>query len=254
MSRYPRYLAIRGDSRYIVNGSTGAELPAPPWRKQRKAAPPRQPLSQDLIVDTALGVLRAEGLDAVSMRRVAQKLDTGPASLYAHVSNKEELLELMLDRIASEIRLPEPDPARWQEQIKEIAREVRRVWTAHNDIARYSIGNIPTGPNLLAVAERELAIMRIGGVPDQIAAWFVDRLGLFIDADAFEGTMWVSRHKAGRDMETYLGQIRDYFAVLPADRFPNIVSMVDTMMTGGNEQRFEFGLDLLVRGLASYVE
>src|SRR4051812_33822069 len=77
-----------------------AEVPAPPWRKRRKVAPPRQPLSQDLIIDTALRVLRAEGLDAVSMRRVAQELDTGPASLYAHESNKEELLELMLDRIA----------------------------------------------------------------------------------------------------------------------------------------------------------
>ncbi|HEY7483135.1 MAG TPA: TetR/AcrR family transcriptional regulator [Streptosporangiaceae bacterium] len=230
------------------------DLPIPPWRKQRKAAPPRQPLSQDLIVETALRVLQAEGLDAVSMRRVAQELNTGPASLYAHVSNKDELLELMLDRIAAQVRLPEPDPERWQEQIKEIAREVRRVWVAYNDISRYSIGNIPTGPNLLAIAERELALMRSGGVPDQIAAWFVDRLGLFIDADAFEGTMWVSRAKEGWDVDTYLGHIRDYFSKLPADRFPTLVSMVDTMMVGGDEERFEFGLDLIVRGLASYVE
>src|SRR4051812_36063007 len=143
----------------------GAGVPVPPWRKQRKTrppAPPRQPLSQDLIVDTALQVLRAEGLDAVSMRRVAQELDTGPASLYAHVSNKEELLELMLDRIASEIRLPEPDPARWQEQVKEIAREARRVWTSYADISRVSLGNVPTGPHLLDVAERQLALMRAG--------------------------------------------------------------------------------------------
>jgi AcrR family transcriptional regulator len=232
--------------------AAGAEVPAPPWRKRRKAAPPRQPLSQDLVVETALRVVRAEGLDAVSMRRVAQELGTGPASLYAHVSNKDELLELMLDRIAAQVRLPEPDPGRWQEQIKEIARELRRVWTAYNDISRYSLGNIPTGANLLAIAERELDIMRIGGVPDQIAAWFVDRLGLFVDADAFEGTMWVSRAKEGTDPATYFSQIRDYFAGLPPARFPNIVSMVDTLFTGDDDDRFEFGLDLLVRGLASY--
>jgi AcrR family transcriptional regulator len=233
--------------------SAGERIPVPPWRKPRKAAPPKQPLSQELILDTALRVLRAEGLDAVTMRRVAQELGTGPASLYAHVSNKDELLELMLDHIAAEISLPQPDPARWQEQIKEVAREARRVWSAYGDISRVSLGNIPTGPNQLAVAERQLAIMRAGGVPDQVAAWFVDRLALYIDADALEGSMYVSRIKEGWDAEQYFGQIREYLSSLPPERFPVIVSMTDTLMTGGDEERFEFGLDLMVRGLASYV-
>jgi AcrR family transcriptional regulator len=231
----------------------GADVPVPPWRKRRKTAPPKQPLSQDLIVGAALRLLRAEGLDAVSMRRVAQELDTGPASLYAHVSNKEELLDLMLDRIASEIRLPEPDPARWQEQIKEIAREARRVWTSYSDISRVSLGNIPTGPHLLAIAERQLALMRAGGVPDEVAALFIDRLALYVDGDAYEGSVYLARLKEGFDPETYFVQIRDYFAGLPADRFPNIVSMVDSLVAPGDDERFEFGLDLLVRGLASYV-
>jgi AcrR family transcriptional regulator len=236
------------------DGLAADDLPTPPWRKQRKpSAPPRQPLSQDLIVETALGVLQAEGLDAVSMRRVAQELNTGAASLYAHVSNKEELLGLMIDRIAEQIRLPEPDPERWREQIKEIAREARRVWTGYNDIARYSIGNIPTGPHLLAVAERQLDIMRAGGVPDQVAAWFVDRIALYVDADAIDGVSWMSHIQDGQDVEGYLGQIQDYFASLPAQRFPNIASMADLLVQGDGDERFEFGLDLIVRGLASYV-
>jgi AcrR family transcriptional regulator len=230
------------------------DVPVPPWRKRRKATSPRQPLSQELIVDTALRVLRAEGLDAVSMRRIAQELDTGPASLYAHVSNKEELLELMLDRIASEIRLPEPNPARWQEQIKEIAREARRVWTSYADISRVSLGNVPTGPHLLAVAERNLELMRGGGVPDEIAALFVDRLALYVDADAYEGSMYLARIKEGWDAETYFREIHDYFAGLPTDRFPNIVSMVDSLTAAGDDARFEFGLDLIMRGLASYAK
>ncbi|MFC6929926.1 TetR/AcrR family transcriptional regulator [Actinomadura yumaensis] len=113
-------------------------MPTPPGRKPRKAAPSRRPLTQDGIVAAAVRVLDAEGLDGVTMRRVAQELDTGPASLYAHVSGKDELNELMLDRVAAEVRLPEPDPERWQEQVKEVAREVRRVWQAHADIARVS--------------------------------------------------------------------------------------------------------------------
>jgi AcrR family transcriptional regulator len=228
-------------------------MPVPPWRKPRKTAPSKQPLSQALILDTALRVLRAEGLDAVTMRRVAQELGTGPASLYAHVSNKGELLELMLDHIAAEISVPEPDPARWQEQVKEVAREARRVWTSYADISRVSLANIPTGPNQLRIAERQLAIMRVGGVPDQIAAWFVDRLGLYIDADALEGSIFLSRLREGWDAEQYFAQIRGYYMSLPRERFPLLVSMVDTLMTGGDDERFEFGLDLMVRGLASYV-
>ncbi|HEX6472740.1 MAG TPA: TetR/AcrR family transcriptional regulator [Streptosporangiaceae bacterium] len=235
-----------------ATGGHGGDVPVPPWRKRRRATPPRQPLGQQLIVDTALRVLRAEGLDAVSMRRVAQELGTGPASLYAHVSNKEELLELMLDRVAAEIRLPEPDPARWQEQIKEIAREARRVWTSYPDISRVSLGNVPTGRHLLAVAERQLALMRAGGVPDDVAALFVDRLALYVDADAFEGSVILARVKEGWDPEAYFEQIHGYLAGLPADRFPTLVSMVESLTGPGDEERFEFGLDLIVRGLASY--
>ena len=55
---------------------------------------------------TALEVLAKEGLDAVTMRRVAQELETGPASLYAHVSNKDELAELMLDAVLADVPLP----------------------------------------------------------------------------------------------------------------------------------------------------
>ena len=69
------------------------DMPTPPGRKPRRPAQPRQPLTRDAIVGTAIRVLDAEGLEAVTMRRVAQELGTGPASLYAHVSGKQELRE-----------------------------------------------------------------------------------------------------------------------------------------------------------------
>ncbi|MFD0688914.1 TetR/AcrR family transcriptional regulator [Actinomadura fibrosa] len=233
------------------------DMPTPPGRKPRRPAPARQPLTQDLIVETAVRVLDTEGLDAVTMRRVAQELGTGPASLYAHVSGKDELRELMLDRVAAEIRLPEPDPARWQEQLKELATEIRRVWTAHRDIAKVSMGGIPTGPHLLAVAEVQLELMRAGGVPPRIAGLAVDTLGMFIDADAIEDTIYTARTPPGEDPWEYFRghfeEITAYFRALPADRFPNIVGMVDELTSPSGDERFQFGLDILVRGIASYV-
>ncbi|TYB43105.1 TetR family transcriptional regulator [Actinomadura chibensis] len=234
-------------------------MPTPPGRKPRRAAPPRQPLSQEAIVATAIRVLDAEGLDAVTMRRVAQELGTGPASLYAHVSGKQELRELMLDRVAAEIRLPaEVDPARWQEQLKELANEIRRVYTGHRDISKVSMGLIPTLPNVLAIGEAQLALMRAGGVPPRIAALAVDTLGMFIDADAYEDVVYTASLPAGEDpwehFGRYIEEVRQYFKALPVDRYPNIVSMVDELTVEGGDTRFEFGIDILIRGIASYVE
>ncbi|MEU8121385.1 TetR/AcrR family transcriptional regulator C-terminal domain-containing protein [Spirillospora sp. NPDC049024] len=235
------------------------DMPTPPGRRPRKPAPARQPLTQELIVDTAIRVLDAEGLEAVTMRRVAQELGTGPASLYAHVSGKEELRELMLDRVAAEVRLPVPDPARWQEQLKELASEIRRVYTSHRDIAMVSMGLIPTGPHLLDIAEAQLALMRAGGVPKRIAAIAVDTLGMFLDADAIEDTVYHAKAPAGAEdpwahLHAYIEQIREYFAALPKDRYPMISEMGEELTSEGGDERFEFGLDLLIRGIASYIE
>ncbi|MEU5884223.1 TetR/AcrR family transcriptional regulator [Spirillospora sp. NPDC047279] len=239
--------------------SESTSLPTPAWRKQRKSTGARQQLSQDLIVDTAIRVLDAEGLDAVSMRRVAQELDTGPASLYAHVSNKEELLDLMLDRVCEEMRIPaEPDPARWREQVKEIAYEIHRVLSEHADIARVPLGSIPTGASSLRMNEMMLSVMLAGGVPPRAAAWGAERIYLYVNADAYDGSIHLAKQRASgmeRDeyMARFLGQVRDFFANLPADRFPATVRNVGDLMSGDGEDRFEFGLEMLVRGIASYV-
>jgi len=77
----------------------------------------KQPITVDGIVETALGIVEREGYAALTMRRVASALGTGPASLYAHVVNKEDLDDLLIGRLCGEIDLPEPDPRTWREQI-----------------------------------------------------------------------------------------------------------------------------------------
>jgi AcrR family transcriptional regulator len=233
-------------------------MPTPPGRRPRKPVPSRQPLTRDRIVETAISVLDAEGLEAVTMRRVAQELGTGAASLYAHVADKQELRELMLDRVAAEVRLPEPAPARWREQLKEVALEIRRVYTSHRDIAKVSMGLIPTGPHLLAIADMQLGLMRAGGVPSKVAALAVDTLGMYVDADAIEDTFYTATVTGDEDpwehFQKYVGELAEYFRALPPDQYPNIVSMVDDLTAGGGAERFEFGIDVLLRGIASYIE
>src|ERR1700753_2787597 len=89
-------------------------LPRPRLTPDR---PAKFPWGEEWIVDGALRIVRDEGVDAVTMRRLATELDTGPASLYVYFSGRDALLNAMLDRVAAMVPLEEPDPARWREQV-----------------------------------------------------------------------------------------------------------------------------------------
>ncbi|GLW71115.1 transcriptional regulator [Kitasatospora phosalacinea] len=230
-----------------------AQMPEIPWHKPRKAEP-RQPLSRSLIVETAVRVLDAEGLSGVTMRRVAQELGTGPASLYAHVSNKEELFELVLERVVSEIRLPpRPEPERWKEQITEVCFEAQRVLTSHRDVSLVSLGSIPLGESQLAITEFLLDLLLQVGLPPQVAAWALDGLGQLIDTDAYEASVYAERIARGTDIHEYFGQLRTFLLALPTDRFPKLQGMADTMVTGDGDERYAFKIEVFLRGLESYL-
>src|SRR3954471_20184064 len=145
-------------------------VPEPPWWRKRPPSPERQPLTREKIVDAALVLLERDGMQGLSMRKLAQELGTGAASLYWHVGDKEELLGLLLDRIVGETEVPEPDPANWQEQVKEMGRESRRLLRRHRDAAQISLGRIPVGPHSMPVLERYLAVLRAADLPPRVIA------------------------------------------------------------------------------------
>ncbi|MFC4942451.1 TetR/AcrR family transcriptional regulator [Pseudonocardia sp. GCM10023141] len=227
--------------------------PEPPWWTPRKAVV-RRSLSREVIVAAALKVLRAEGIDAVSMRRIATELGTGAASLYAHVAHKEELLELVFDEVVSEVPLPDPDPRHWQEQVTQLWSDSCAALARNGEIARVAIGRIPVGPHALRLSEATMSLLRMGGVPDQAVAWAVDVIGLYVSANAVERSLAADRERAGADDDAYYADVGSYFAALPADRFPVTLALGAALMQGSAEERFRFGLDLLVRGLAALVE
>lgn len=217
--------------------------PEPPWR--RKPEPPdrgeRRPLTRDAIVDAALVLLDREGIAGLSMRRLAKELDVGAASLYWHVGDKEELLGLLLDRIVGEAEVPDPDPDNWQEQVKELGRENRRLLQRHRDAAQISLGRIPVGPESMPVLERNLAILVAAGLPPRVVALASDMFALYVGGFAFEESMG--------NQQADVGQLAEYFRSLPKDQFPTLVTLADDLTAGDADERFEFGLELLVRGL-----
>jgi hypothetical protein len=110
----------------------------------------------------------------------------------------------------------------------------------------------PVGPNTLVVNERILAILRAAGLPDRTAAYVVDLMSLYIGAFAFEESLGLAS-PTGEDLpaEQVVEMIKGYFASLPPERFPNTLAIVDQLFAGDPDERFEFGLEVLVRGLAA---
>lgn len=231
-------------------------LPPPPWeRTRRRTGPARVPLTRERIVDAAFTVLDRNGYDRLSMRQVAAELGVAVSALYAHVSNKDELFRLMYNRMFDGFRLPPPEPERWQEQVKDYAREARRRLLAHRDMARISMANVPFTPELLPQVEQLLSIFRATGLPVEVAAIAGDILSTFIDGFAFEEAMWDERRReaSAESWEVMRGEIEGYLTSLPPERFPTLVTLAPYMMNETNDYRFERGLDIILRGMASYL-
>jgi len=250
-----------------------AQIPPPPWQRlpDRPARRRREPISREAIVAAAVDLLDREGLDAFSMRRLAEELGTGAASLYWHVGSKDGLLDLVLDHLIGEglddviSEGKVPDPARWREQVKEVARAQRRASLRHPYLVRISIGRIPMGPNALRFSERVLAILRAGGVPPRLAVQGYLLLiatvnGFTVDETGVDGAGPAGPVPAREgerspltdpaSLQEAADMARDYIASLPAEMFPNMVGLADEFAFADPDERFELLIDIFVDGLA----
>jgi hypothetical protein len=133
------------------------------------------------------------------------------------------------------------------------AGEMLRVMKRYRDIARLSLGRIPMGPTLALTKEWVFELLRPVGIPDRIIGYLGDLMGLYIGAYAFEESLGLAS-PTGEVLPPHeiIALFRDYILSLPPDRFPHTLSAVDALFSGGPEERFEFGLDIVVRGLETY--
>ncbi|RFU39782.1 TetR/AcrR family transcriptional regulator [Actinomadura logoneensis] len=134
-----------------------ADLP-PLWeRLERPAAAPRQTLTLDRIADTAVGIADAEGLDAITMRGLATRLGVAPMAPYRHIQNKDELLEVMVDRVYGELTLVRG--ATWRETLREHALRTRALMHAHPWLTELPATLSPLSPHRVGVVEHALSAL-----------------------------------------------------------------------------------------------
>jgi AcrR family transcriptional regulator len=221
---------------------------APP--RSRRDRPAKPALSRQAIVEAGLDLIRREGLSALSMRRIAQELDTGPASLYVYVANREELHELLFDAAIGTIEVEATDPARWREQLRAlIVRMTTMMLEDYPGIAIMGMTTIPTGDNALRVTESVLSLLKAGGASDQAAAYAGDLLSMYATAIAFEQSIHQASGSDPDDEARELQRVASRFAAVPADRFPTMAALAPYMTRGSGAERFLLGVDVIINGL-----
>jgi AcrR family transcriptional regulator len=214
--------------------------------------PAKEPLSLDAVVDAALAILKADGLEAVTMRRVAAALDTGAASLYVYVPGREGLLQAMLDRVIATIPLEAPDPARWRVQLHDVLLRMRGALVAHPGIAAATLADPLPTEALLLLTENLLGILLAGGLDPQDAVWAGDMFVLLVTAATIEDDVLRlrGRRDAGARREHADGIYR-LFSGLPPDRFPLITAHAEQLVAGDSDERFRFAVDVVVDGVVA---
>ncbi|MER7675950.1 TetR/AcrR family transcriptional regulator [Streptomyces sp. NPDC096934] len=226
---------------------TGSSAPA---ARRGPSGGRKKPITVDAIISTAFAIVEAEGYDALTMRRVATALETGPSSLYAHVVNKEDLDELLIGRLCAGIELPEPDPARWRQQLTDVCTQLRDQYLRYPGISRAAIAAAPSHLETLRVAEGMLALLLAGGIAPQVAAWALDSLSLYVNAYSLEVSLVNSRLGRGDDeWVVSREELLRRFAALPDDTFPRTRRYAAELTAGSVHDRFDFTIGLMIGGL-----
>ncbi len=210
--------------------------------------PARQPLSRRRIVHAALALAESEGLGGLTMRSVAASLDVTPMSLYNHVADKAELLDLMLDFVIGDVvRACEHDTGTWDERLEALVRRYHALWERHPVFAQVYLDGVTIGPYGLANMENIMAILREAGLDDDAAAGAFSTLWHFAVASMLVGKARpVDRTKRRSHSDgTRQGLIDTYFPALPVDRIPNVAAVAPYLVA----DCFEFGLRLFLDGL-----
>jgi AcrR family transcriptional regulator len=216
-------------------------------RPSRRERPWKPALTRDGIIETAVALMGAEGLRRVTMRRLAQELDTGPASLYVYVRNTAELHAAVLDELLGAVDLsPATASGDWRDRLVRVLTSYTRVLFEHPGLARSALVARPSGDRYLDLLDALLSLLSEGGVPDDRAAWAVDLLLQFATATAAE-------HAAGEkdpaDAEGEWAALARALRGASATRHPHVAALGTELLSGPGEARLNWGFHVLINGI-----
>ena len=215
----------------------------------RPEAPPPAPVTPENIADAALRLIDAQGVDGLTVRALAHELGVGTMTLYWYVQNKEEVLDLVADRLFAGLSFPAADQD-WRLSIREGVHAVRAALLRHAQAVPIMIGRGSFGPNGLRLIEESIAVFRRAGFGPSDAADAYFTVSNFVTGFCtFETSALSVRNQPDIDIKGYAQLIKQYIESLPAERYPNLQAAAPRIFGASLDERFSFGVDCLVAGL-----
>ena len=225
----------------------------PVWsRPEPEQRTPKPPLNRASIVAAAIGLADAEGLDAVSIRRVAAILEARPMTLYRYIGSKEDLLDLMFDELVGRVmneppmlernsRLPED----WQRSVVWFAVRKRRLCLTHPWVVTLYGRRPLVGPNTLELLERSIVWLRPLTTDTRKAIYVINAVDDYtmghVSRELAFGAQASAEWQAA--MRPYLAGLAD------SGRFPNLAEVLRAPAENDADYTFELGLDWLLDGI-----
>lgn len=201
-------------------------------------------LDQKMIVRAALDLLDEVGLDALSMRRLAEKLNIKAASLYWHVRDKEHLLNLIADEICATMHEPDSTLS-WREQMEAMGHEIRRILLSRRDAARVLAHTLPLGSNRLRLMEASLTVLSEAGFSPKDVAYAGFLLNDYVTMFVVEETRFPVDVQEAQIEQLYT----NWFASLTPDDYPTLRGLAEHLLADNANERFAFGMEVLLDGL-----
>jgi AcrR family transcriptional regulator len=224
-------------------------------KKPRKAArapgAPRTPgqragLTREDVLACALGLAEREGLEQVTMRRLAAELGVSPNALYTYFPDKTAILDALFDAILGELEPPDPDAGEWRDTLAELMRASRRLLLAHPRLAALFLAR-PGGANAMRLGEATFRILARGGVHGKRA---VDACRALLTYTLGFAAMEVPRTlepESGERLERAAALI----GALDPDEFAATRSLARELAAHPGDAEFDAGLRWLIRGIVS---
>ena len=206
---------------------------------------PRNTLSRERVIEGALALIDAEGLDAVTMPGLAKSLGVGTMSLYRHVADKDDLVNAVAERVLGGVTVPDGDPADWEGRVVGYLRDLRLAAVAHPALARIlAERGLTVGP-VFDQLELAHSILRRAGFSDVEAVRTFYTLFIYV----FGFVIWELPRVHQQPVTSYADSWNASIDQLNAGSYPSMHALRDELITVASSDQFEYGLDRLVRSL-----
>ena len=218
--------------------------------RRKPEVPARPPLSRDRVLRAAVALADQEGLEGLSMRRLATEFGVVPMALYKHVAHKDDMLDGMVDVVFAEIVLPRPEDD-WKTAMRRRATSARRVLGRHLWAIGLTESRMKPGPTNLRHHDAVIGCLRNAGFPIEIAIHAYSTLDSYIYGFALQEQQlpFEGAGDAGPVAEDILQQF-------PAGEYPHLAETISEVLNKSGwkyADEFEFGLTLILDGLERHL-